>query len=153
MMRIVCRHLGVPMSAAAVPGWYTDANNTPNLIKNWTMPEWRNFTTTILGQANKWDSQFWLVPPNEFAFFDVVDQRGTRTRPNVKCEFNEDIALSVYGAHRIIDVVNLATHQFFRSHETLYDLSCTRFRRHQVRCFMEQEVRHGEKAVYAGVQA
>ena len=32
-------------------------------------------------------------------------------------------------------------------------LSCTRFRRHQVRCFMEQEVRHGEKAVYAGVQA
>jgi hypothetical protein len=33
------------------------------------------------------------------------------------------------------------------------NLSCTRFRRHQVRCFMEQEVRHGEKAVYAGVQA
>ena len=32
-------------------------------------------------------------------------------------------------------------------------MSCTRFRRHQVRCFMEQEVRHGEKAVYAGVQA
>jgi hypothetical protein len=33
------------------------------------------------------------------------------------------------------------------------ELSCTRFRRHRVRCFMEQEVRHGEKAVYAGVQA
>jgi hypothetical protein len=32
-------------------------------------------------------------------------------------------------------------------------VSCTRFRRHRVRCFMEQEVRHGEKAVYAGVQA
>ncbi len=32
-------------------------------------------------------------------------------------------------------------------------LSCTRFRRHQVRCFMEQEVRHGETEVYAGVQA
>src|SRR6266478_3243761 len=28
-------------------------------------------------------------------------------------------------------------------------LSCTRFRRHRVRCFMEPEVRHGEKAVYA----
>jgi hypothetical protein len=27
-------------------------------------------------------------------------------------------------------------------------MSCTRFRRHQVRCFMEQEVCHGEKAVY-----
>jgi Protein of unknown function (DUF3147) len=25
-------------------------------------------------------------------------------------------------------------------------MSCTRFRRHRVRCFMEQEVRHGEKA-------
>jgi hypothetical protein len=34
-----------------------------------------------------------------------------------------------------------------------YFLSCTRFRRHRVRCFMEQEVRHGEKAVYPGVQA
>jgi hypothetical protein len=32
-------------------------------------------------------------------------------------------------------------------------LSCTRFRRHRVRCFMEQEVCHGETAVYAGVQA
>jgi hypothetical protein len=33
------------------------------------------------------------------------------------------------------------------------DLSCTRFRRHRVRCFMEQEVCHGETAVYARVQA
>src|ERR1700694_5256326 len=32
----------------------------------------------------------------------------------------------------------------------LLKLSCTRFRRHRVRCFMEQEVRHGEKAVYPG---
>ena len=32
-------------------------------------------------------------------------------------------------------------------------VSCTRFRRHRVRCFMEQEVCHGETAVYAGVQA
>jgi hypothetical protein len=32
-------------------------------------------------------------------------------------------------------------------------LSCSRFRRHRVRCFMEQEVYHGEKAVYTGVQA
>ena len=40
-----------------------------------------------------------------------------------------------------------------RSIEFVRVVSCTRFRRHQVRCFMEQEVRHGEKAVYAGVQA
>ena len=32
-------------------------------------------------------------------------------------------------------------------------MSCTRFRRHRVRCFMEQEVRHGETAIYARVQA
>jgi hypothetical protein len=32
-------------------------------------------------------------------------------------------------------------------------MSCSRFRRHRVRCFMEQEVCHGEKAVYTGVQA
>ena len=32
-------------------------------------------------------------------------------------------------------------------------LSCTRFRRHRVRCFMEQEVCHGETSVYARVQA
>ena len=34
-----------------------------------------------------------------------------------------------------------------------YVLSCTRFRRRRVRCFMEQEVCHGETAVYARVQA
>jgi bifunctional non-homologous end joining protein LigD len=33
------------------------------------------------------------------------------------------------------------------------EMSCTRFRRHQVRCFMEQEVCHGEAAVYPRVQA
>jgi hypothetical protein len=32
-------------------------------------------------------------------------------------------------------------------------VSCTRFRRHRVRCFMEQEVCHGETSVYARVQA
>ena len=37
--------------------------------------------------------------------------------------------------------------------EKLRRLSCTRFRRHRVRCFMEQEVRDGAKAVYTGVQA
>jgi hypothetical protein len=37
--------------------------------------------------------------------------------------------------------------------EELPKLSCTRFRRHRVRCFMEQEVCHGETAVYPGVQA
>jgi hypothetical protein len=35
----------------------------------------------------------------------------------------------------------------------LVEMSCTRFRRHRVRCFMEQEVCHGETAVYPGVQA
>ena len=34
-----------------------------------------------------------------------------------------------------------------------YEVSCTRFRRHQVRCFMEPEVCHGETEVHARVQA
>jgi hypothetical protein len=37
--------------------------------------------------------------------------------------------------------------------KNLVNVSCTRFRRHRVRCFMEQEVHHGAKAVYTGVQA
>jgi 7,8-dihydropterin-6-yl-methyl-4-(beta-D-ribofuranosyl)aminobenzene 5'-phosphate synthase len=41
---------------------------------------------------------------------------------------------------------------FYRKDESL-PLSCTRFRRHQVRCFMEQEVCHGETEVHARVQA
>jgi hypothetical protein len=32
-------------------------------------------------------------------------------------------------------------------------LSCCRFRRHQVRCFVEPEVEHGTTEVYARVQA
>ena len=117
MMRIVCARLGVPIPVSAVAGWYADANNSPQLIKSWTMPEWRNFTNTLVVQAKKWDGQFWMVPPNEFSWFDAIDQRGSRFRPNVKLE----IAPSKYGAHRTIDVVNLATHNFFRSHNALYD--------------------------------
>lgn len=121
MMRIVCAHLNVPIPVSAVAGWYPDANNSPQLIRNWTSPEWNTFTSTLLSQAQKWDGQYWLVPPNEFSLFDVVDQRGSRFRPNVKCEFKLELAPSKYGAHRTIDVVNLATHNFFRSHATLYD--------------------------------
>jgi hypothetical protein len=119
-VRAICRRLNVQIPAGAVPGFYGDADGKANLIKNWTMPEWRQFINTVVGHANKWDSQFWLVPPNEFSFFDVVDQR-RHARPNVKCEFNLEIAPITRGAHRIIDVANLATHQFFRSHDRLYD--------------------------------
>src|SRR5712664_26608 len=38
-------------------------------------------------------------------------------------------------------------------HQRFHQVSCTRFRRHRVRCFMEQEVCHGETAVYPRVQA
>ena len=50
------------------------------------------------------------------------------------------------------DVVTRVVHARTKQH-ILPHLSCTRFRRHRVRCFMEQEVGHGETAVYAGVQA
>jgi hypothetical protein len=51
---------------------------------------------------------------------------------------------------KITPTPNLATNRWRLLQRPL---SCTRFRRRRVRCFMEQEVGHGEKAVYAGVQA
>jgi hypothetical protein len=61
--------------------------------------------------------------------------------------------ISPAGSALIPDVAGLTGYvleKLVESDRTVIDgiMSCTRFRRHQVRCFMEQEVRHGEKAVY-----
>jgi Protein of unknown function DUF262 len=67
--------------------------------------------------------------------------------------------ITVQEQDRIRDHIELVRRTFTSDETVTYqeldsiDMSCTRFRRHRVRCFMEQEVRHGEKAVYAGVQA
>jgi hypothetical protein len=106
---------GFPMSL----GILTDANGTPQLIRSWSAIDFRNFTNSARRQAALWDSKFWLVPPNEVGWFDV-GSGSSRSRHNIKCEFSLDVAPSAYGAHRIIDVVNLATANFFRSWDTTY---------------------------------
>jgi hypothetical protein len=68
------------------------------------------------------------------------------------------IKIPVDGAWDIADLRNLSeslseTYGLFYPLVVSDQVSCTRFRRHRVRCFMEQEVCHGETAVYAGVQA
>jgi hypothetical protein len=116
----VCASLGIPISAGVVTGWYPDWDKTNHIIKKWTMPEWLNFTNAVKNGASRWDSQFWLVPPDEFPFFDLGDQRGSKTRPNVKCAFTLEIMPFANGAHRTIDVVNLAVREFFRSDSSTY---------------------------------
>jgi hypothetical protein len=120
MMSGVCASLGIPVSAGLVTGWYPDWDKKNHIIKTWTTPEWANFTNTVSKQANLWDNKFWLAPPDEFQFFDVVDQRGSRTRPNVKCSFTLEVTPFANGAHRTIDVVNLAVSEFFRSDSSTY---------------------------------
>jgi hypothetical protein len=116
----VCTSLGIPISAGDVTGWYPDWDKKNHIIKKWTMPEWLNFTNAVKNGASRWDSKFWLVPPDEFPFFDLGDQRGSKTRPNVKCAFTLEVRPFADGAHRTIDVVNLAVREFFRSDGSTY---------------------------------
>jgi hypothetical protein len=67
---------------------------------------------------------------------------------------------SIQGASKLLGSAGsiVLTGQFAKktksmSVRVLAGLSCTRFRRHQVRCFMELKVCHGETEVYARVQA
>jgi len=39
----------------------------------------------VKAQASLWNGKFWLIPPDEFTFFDLPER--SFTRPNVKCEF------------------------------------------------------------------
>jgi hypothetical protein len=98
-----------------------DAAGTPSLIKPWSQQDWANFIRSGRRQAAHWNNQFWLVPPTEVPWFDITDAAGTRVRPNVKCEFELQVALAASLAHRTIKVVNLATQQFFRSWQDFYD--------------------------------
>jgi hypothetical protein len=109
---------GAPLAVAIAS--VRDGNGTPSLIKDWTVAEWVTFIGNVQQRAKEWDSRFWLIPPNEVPWFDVIDPSGARTRPNVKCEFEMKIAASPNFAHRTIDVYNLATNNFFRSDNATY---------------------------------
>jgi hypothetical protein len=95
-----------------------DSNNSPALIRSWSPVEWKAFTSSAQRQAAAWDSKFWLVPPNEFGWFDVGSS--PKIRPNIKCEFTLEVTNNLCYAHRRIDVVNLATAASFRSWDTTY---------------------------------
>jgi hypothetical protein len=97
-----------------------DGNNPPRpaLIRPWSPAEWKAFTNSATRQAAAWDSKFWLIPPNEFKWFDVGSS--PKVHPNIKCEFTLEVTNNLYYAHRRIDVVNLATAASFRSWDTTY---------------------------------
>src|SRR5205085_6992917 len=70
-------------------------------------------------------------------------------QPCPRCTISRGGADQLQNEHSFVCSIN--NHRARRL--TLSSVSCTRFRRHQVRCFMEQEVGHGETEVHARVQA
>jgi hypothetical protein len=118
--------MGGPVPAGVSAGMYPDADNNPHLIKEWTGSEWTNFINAVKAQARLWDGKFWLIPPDDFSWLDIEEGSWTArsgktvTRPNVKCEFNFEIAMTRSYAHQSVDVVNLLGPGFFRSHSRLY---------------------------------
>ena len=134
MMRLIAANLGVPAPATGTVGMHADADDTPHLIKEWTAAEWGSFTSAVKSQASLWDGKFWLMPPDDFSHFDIVEGSWTAasgsktTRPNVKCEFRLEIAPGSSTAHMSVDVVNLLGPGFFRSHSRLYNTTDTTVR-------------------------
>ena len=130
MMRVIAQSLGLAVPAGGDVGVYPDADNTAKFIKEWTSGEWQNFITGVRSQAALWNNKFWLVPPDDFAYFDIVEGNWTNksgktiTRMNVKCDFNLEISPIATYAHRTIDVVNLISTNF-RSHDRLYSTDDT----------------------------
>jgi hypothetical protein len=67
-----------------------------------------------------WDNKFWLIPPNDFTYFDRIEgswtapSGGVRYRPNIKCEFKFDVAMHPSYAHTSVEVVNILGSNFFR---------------------------------------
>jgi hypothetical protein len=126
MMAAVAAGMGIPVPTGVQVGAHADADNTPHLIKEWTSPEWTNFINAVKTQASLWDGKFWLIPPDDFTFLDVPER--SYTRPNVKCEFKFEVAVSPSFAHGSIDVVNILGPGFFRSHSRLYNTNDTTIR-------------------------
>jgi hypothetical protein len=127
MLRVLAEANGVKIPVGSTPGMYPDSDDDIHLIKDWSMLEWNNFLNNVEAQAELWDGKFWLIPPDDFDYFDIVENSSTNksgrtvTRPNVKCAFEFEVATSPAYAHQSIDVVNLIGSEFFRSDSGLYN--------------------------------
>jgi hypothetical protein len=134
MVRVIAASQGINVPAGSTAGYYPDADNNAHLVKEWSGLEWINFINGVKAQASLWDGKFWLIPPDDFPHFDIVENSWTNksgktiTRPNVKCEFHFEPAVAPSYAHKSIDVVNILGPGFFRSHSRLYNTTDTTVR-------------------------
>ena len=73
----------------------------------WTDADWQTFVRGAAAQADMWNDQFWLVPPNTFSEFDrtFTTFPGQAFRPNIQCELAVDFTAN--NPHKTIDVYNL----------------------------------------------
>jgi hypothetical protein len=127
IMRSLAQHAGVtPPADGRNVGMHADYDRAVKFIKDWTSAEWLSFIGKVRAQAALWNNKFWLIPPDDFAYFDVtegnwVNKSGkTVTRLNLKCEFELEITQYPPYAHRTIQVVNLIGTDF-RSDDSHYD--------------------------------
>jgi hypothetical protein len=131
MARVIAQTQGmtVPADGRNV-GVYPDADDAAKFIKEWNTAEWLNFINGVKAQASLWNGKFWLIPPDDFSYFDIETANWTNksgktiTRMNVKCEFELEVVPYAPYAHRAIDVVNLISPNF-RSHDRLYSTDDT----------------------------
>lgn len=135
MMRSMAMSMGVSVPASYRVGAHRDADDNPHLTKEWTGVEWTNFLNTVNTQAKLWDGRFWLIPPGDFSLFDTKEDSRSATsgpatfRPNVKCEFSLEFAVSPSFAHRSVEVVNLLVIPgSFRDHAYLYSSDDSRLK-------------------------
>ncbi len=126
VVRNIAAALGVQIPAGATAGLFADSDGKQSIIRQWRGHDWPNFITTVNAQAQLWDGQFWLIPPDDFPFFDITEgswtaKTGSKTfRPNVKCEFKLEMVGGRFGFHATVDVVNLLSPWGFRSESRLY---------------------------------
>lgn len=120
MVRTVADAMGQPLDPSRKVSYYGDWDKNYKLIKDWQGNEWTNFVRDFIVQAEKWNRKFWLVPPDDFPFFDIVQGKSV-FRPNVACEFGVQVVYSPIMAHHTIEVVNLYNpNDTFRSDNATY---------------------------------
>lgn len=120
MVRTVSDAMGQPLNPRRKVSYYGDSDENYKLIKDWHGTEWTDFVRDFIIQAESWNRKFWLMPPDDFPYFDIVQGKST-FRPNLACEFGMQVVYSPLIAHHSIEIVNLYTPtDSFRSHSSLY---------------------------------